>query len=101
RLLPQRNRGAPHGRPDTVGRLARLVRPRIRQQHDELVAGVAADDSRGRTELAERTSDDAEHRIALEMSVPVVDLLELIDVDHDKRHRREWPALAENGVRDV
>ena len=73
----------------------------MRQQNDELVAGVAADDARRRRQLAQRTRDDAQHGVALQVAVIVVDVLEVVDVDDDQRDRRERTALGEHLVRDV
>ena len=66
---------------------------------DELVAGVSADDARRRGELAQRARDDAQHGVALQVAVRVVDVLELVDVDDDQRDRRERTALGEDLVR--
>ena len=99
--LAQRDRRAAHRRANALGQLACLVDRGVRQQDDELVAGVPADDPRRRGELAQRAGDDAQHGVALQVAVLVVDLLELVDVDDDERHRGERPALAEDRVRDL
>ena len=67
----------------------------VRQQDDELVAGVAADDADRRRELAQRTGDDAKHRVALQVAVIVVDVLELVDVD------RRCSEIVANGPRSA
>ena len=86
---------------NALGKLRRFVDRRVREQNDELVAGVSRDDARRGRQLAQRTRDDTEHRVALQMPVVVVDLLEFVDVDDDERHGGERTALGEDLVRQL
>ena len=101
RPFAQRNRGAADGGTNALGKLRRFVGRRVREQNDKLVAGVSRDDARRGGQLAQRTRDDAEHRVALQMPVVVVDLLEFVDVDDDERHGGERTALGEDLVRQL
>ena len=101
RAHAQWNGRASHGAANALRELGGLVDRRMREKNDELVARVAADDSGGLGEFAQRTGDDAKDRVPLQVAVRVVDVLEFVDVDDEERHRRKRAAFGQNLVRDV
>ena len=73
-----------------------------RQQHDELVARVAAHVLAGPQQVAHDARHQAQRVVAGEMAEGVVHRLELIDVDDEQRHLRAGAtALGEHGGRHV
>ncbi|HEX8989484.1 MAG TPA: hypothetical protein VF816_16115 [Rhodocyclaceae bacterium] len=66
---------------------------RPNQHHDELFPAVACREvARAMNLLLEAPGDLDQASIAERMPVAVVDLLEMIDVDHDERQRQPLPA---------
>ena len=59
-----------------------------REQHDELVAAVARGDVVVLGVGDERVGDLAQHRVTGLVPVGVVDLLEVVDVEHEQADRR-------------
>ncbi len=66
----------------------RLVRGRVRQHDDELVAAVARHQVAGPERRRQRARDFGEDAVAFLMALGVVDLLEVVDVDH-RQHERQ------------
>src|SRR5581483_9379244 len=65
-------------------------------QHDELLAAVAADDVRRARGGADDARELAQDDVARLVAEPVVDALEMVDVDHDHADRAPVPAGAED-----
>jgi hypothetical protein len=66
----------------------RARRAGVGQQHHEFVPAVAAADVALAQHLAKAVADRRQHTVAREVTVLVVDSLELIDVEEQRRHRR-------------
>ena len=70
--------------PDALGELVGALEVGLRQRDGHLLAAVAGglvDVTRG---LAQDAGDLAQHHVALQVAVGVVDLLEVVDVEHDQ-----------------
>ena len=65
---------------------ARAVDRRIRQQRDELVAGVPRGNVARAKVAAQEVGDLDERVVALQMTIRVVDQLEVINVDDQQRN---------------
>ena len=71
--------------PDPLGELERAVAAGLRQRDDELLAAVARRLVDAARLLREDPADPAQDLVALEVAVGVVDLLEVVDVEHHQR----------------
>ena len=60
---------------------------RLRQQDEELLAGVATLEIGAAQHFAHPLADDRQHRVAAQVTVAIVDVLQAIHVEHDERHR--------------
>ena len=67
--------------------LPRLVGRRVGEDHQELLASVAPHGVDGAQRVPEQERHLAQHRVAREVAVLVVDALEVVDVDHEHAHR--------------
>ena len=72
-----------HEAPDTLGHGPGALQPGRRQQNRELLAAVTGDAVAPLHAGLERLADGADHAVAEEVAVPVVDALEVVDVGHD------------------
>ena len=79
---------------DPLRHPARARRRRLGQDDQELVAAVAAAQIAPAQHLAQAMADRREHFVSRQMAVIVVDLLELIDVEHHDRERGAAAARA-------
>ena len=70
---------------DPVGEQLGVVAARLRQDHRELVAADAAGDVGRAHDAAHAVGDLGEHGVAAEVADPVVDPLEVVEVEHDHR----------------
>jgi hypothetical protein len=59
----------------------------IGHEHDELVTAVARNDVAGADVVLDRRGDVAQNAVAVGVSVPIVDRLELVEVEHQHRER--------------
>ena len=75
------------------GDLAGLLLVRVDRDQRELVAAVARLEVVRARRALQRVTDPAQHLVADEMSVLVVDLLEAVEVDQHERERRARRAL--------
>ena len=98
RRAAKRNALALDGGAEAIGNFARRVHRRAREQHDELVAGVATDDVAAAHAALEQRDDGLRHVVALQVAVRVVDELEVVDVDDEQRGRWVARAAAEQDV---
>jgi hypothetical protein len=87
RLAAPFERQARHVVADALGRVERAQRVGVRQEDDELVAAEAAEQVGLAQRGGDRTRDLAQHQVAGQVSVQVVDALEVIDVNHQHRRR--------------
>jgi len=80
-----------HGGPYLLGHRPRLLLAGVRQQDEELLAAVAADE----VALAQRRAQGRRHRgqdlVAAAVAVGVVDVLEVVQVEHGGRQRQHRP----------
>ena len=72
---------------EPFGRLRGALEVHLGQQDAEFFAAVAADDVRLPCQVLEQLGDVPQHLVADAMPVPVVDPLEVVDVDHDAGER--------------
>src|SRR5947209_13147005 len=79
----------PHG--DDAG----VPDARLRQHYAELLAAVTARDVVHAAAFLQRPADQLQHLVADRVAVRIVHALEVIDVEHQQRHRR---AVAERAV---
>src|SRR5207248_1211291 len=86
---------------EAIRDLARFRSRRLREENDELIAGISADHARAADLSPQRLGDGLEHDVTLKVAVAVVDGLEFVDVDDEERHVRVLMALAEYTVRGV
>ena len=89
-LRPDRER-------DAVGEELGVVAARLGQDHGELVAADPAGDVGRADDAAHPLGDLGEHAVAGEVPDPVVDPLEVVEVEHDQRD----VALVAPGARDL
>ena len=88
-----------HGLPE-AGRDLPAVRAGWSCDHrDELVTAVPREQVRGTQRCRASRGDDAEHLVAHCVAVPVVDVLEVVDVDHHCRHRLVVPVRGAHDAR--
>ena len=91
--MPFAGRGL-HGLAQLLGQLRRTVQVGAGQQHHEFFTAVAAQHI-GRTQaLAQHADDVAQHVVAGQMAVVVIDALEVVDVHHQQRQGRVLAAGA-------
>ena len=103
--------GRPYRAPDPLGHLRRRGQVGV-QEHGELVPGVPDRHVLGPAVLQQDARDHPEYLVADAVRVRVVDLLEVIDIDHEQRDGRrqgtrvdaghelvEVPPVAEAGQR--
>ena len=86
-----RNGSTAYGDADPLGQLGGALDRRLREDHDELLAAVAGE----RVDLADLLLDPlrelAQDRVAAGVTVLVVDLLEVVEVEHEHRQRAVEP----------
>ena len=76
------------GQPVLMVDVDRAGEGRIRQEDEELLPSISALDVAVARQLAHALSNRGQHRITAEMTIPVVDRLEAIEVEYDERQRR-------------
>ena len=79
---------------DALGEQEARRGARAGQQHDELLAAVASGDVAAAHLRADAVRELPQHLVARQVTEPVVDRLEVIDVDHEARQRRSLAAAA-------
>src|SRR5205823_5631239 len=93
-------RALPEGGPDALGELGAALLVRSREEEDELLAAPAA----GEVGLAQRAAQDArklaQDVVACVVAVPVVDLLEVVQVGDDEREGSDHAVGARDLVRE-
>jgi len=89
RALHPWDRQCRDGRTHLLGDVQGAGRGRVGQQHEELLAAVAAGEVAGAHAVAERSADGSEDLVTLAMAEQVVDLLEVVQVEHEGRQRAQ------------
>ncbi|CAA9355673.1 MAG: hypothetical protein AVDCRST_MAG11-3798 [uncultured Gemmatimonadaceae bacterium] len=92
RPVAQREDVRAHRRADPLGDVARAGRRGVGEEGDELVAGVARRHVSGAQRPAQQVGDAHQDVVALQVAVAVVDVLEVVHVDDEQRHRRRRAA---------
>ncbi|MNT76826.1 hypothetical protein D3C72_2158780 [compost metagenome] len=70
---------------DALGQVQRLVQPQPRQQQAEFLAADAAGDIAFAQHFFQRVAQRGQHQIAGVVAVAIVDLLEVVEVQHQYR----------------
>src|SRR6185295_13652311 len=70
------------------------LRVRARQQDHEFLAAIARGDVAAADRAADASRDLLQDFVTGEMPMPVVDALEVVDVDHEARERTALPPAA-------
>jgi len=86
-LIVDRQLGVGPGLPDPFGHLDGGVERGIGQDGDELFAAVAGDEIGGAKVVAQHAGEGLQHAVAHGVPVGVVDLLEVVQVEHEERRR--------------
>ena len=76
-----------HGDAQPLAQDARPLEVDLATDHRELLAAVARQDVLGADRLRHHAGDGGQHRVAGQVTVGVVDLLEVVDVDEQQRQR--------------
>src|SRR3954463_13749988 len=82
-LTVERDRLLGEDAPDLVGRRDRVARTGLGKDEHELLTAVTPEDVRGATRRRDPARRFAQHLVASRVPVPVVDLLEMVEVDHE------------------
>ena len=76
-----------HGHAQPLAQDARPLEVDLATDHRELLAAVARQDVLGADRLRHHAGDGGQHRVTGQVTVGVVDLLEVVDVDEQQRQR--------------
>ena len=79
-----------------LGERLRALEGRLRQDDRELLAAVAREDLVAADALLDDARELLQHEVAREVAVDVVDLLEVVDVEHDERQIARVAARADD-----
>ena len=69
---------------------------RVRQNDHELVTTVTTLEVAAAEFRLHPRADGREHRVAAEMTMPIVDVLEVVEIEHDEREREFGPSCPTN-----